>query len=199
MAALTSVLTVQISITRIIHKKTHPFLITLVNKRTLDNNSYLSCYGVISACAYQPGSTVCHTNVSMTHVLRVDAEPRNWEDRLRAMLISSSEKVDTKCRSCGRSSIKYCLTTTSFADYGWGASWDVWNRIQHYFESMHDRIIQDQLQKSIVEDVPETKTSSVCPHYLPHHAIIRHNKDTSKLRMVYDASTTAPPLTIASK
>ena len=30
-------------------------------------------------------------------------------------------------------------------------------------------------------------------HYLPYHSIIRHDKGTTKLRIVYDASTCASP------
>jgi hypothetical protein len=53
----------------------------------------------------------------------------------------------------------------------------------------YDSIIQDQLQKGIVEIVPQPSLSnSDQTHYLPHHPVIRRDKSTSKLRIVYDAS-----------
>ena len=55
----------------------------------------------------------------------------------------------------------------------------------------YDSIIRDQIDKKIVEVVTDTdvKTeSNQKVHYLPHHAVIRHDKETTKLRVVYDAS-----------
>ena len=53
----------------------------------------------------------------------------------------------------------------------------------------YNATIQDQIDKGIVEVVPD---AGVVPegrvHYLPHHAVIRHNKSTTKLRVVYNAS-----------
>ena len=37
--------------------------------------------------------------------------------------------------------------------------------------------------------VPNTETSAGEVHYLPHHAVIKHDKETTKLRVVYDASS----------
>ena len=55
----------------------------------------------------------------------------------------------------------------------------------------YDSIIRDQIEKKIVEVItePDTRTDlGHKVHYLPHHAVIRHNKETTKLRVVYDAS-----------
>ena len=58
--------------------------------------------------------------------------------------------------------------------------------------SEYNRIIQEQLVKGIVEEVPEyttTNDQSVTKvHYLPHHAVIRRERQTTKLRIVYDGS-----------
>ena len=49
--------------------------------------------------------------------------------------------------------------------------------------------IQDQLKRGIVEPVINQTTDKLLKiHYLPHHAVVRHTKDTTKLRVVYDAS-----------
>ena len=61
----------------------------------------------------------------------------------------------------------------------------------------YNTIIQDQLSKGIVEIVTPTSHSlSDRVHYLPHHGVIRQDKGTSKLRIVYDASAkcTGPSL-----
>ena len=55
----------------------------------------------------------------------------------------------------------------------------------------YDSIIRDQIDKKIVEVVTDfnVKTESNKEvHYLLHHAVIRHDRETTKLRVVYDAS-----------
>ena len=55
----------------------------------------------------------------------------------------------------------------------------------------YDSTIQGQLQQGIVElaKAPnENDNSKRVVHYLPHHAVIRKDKDTTKIRIVYDAS-----------
>ena len=52
----------------------------------------------------------------------------------------------------------------------------------------YNSIIQNQLEQGIVEVVEEDGVSSGTVHYLPHHAVVRHDKDTTKVRVVYNAS-----------
>ena len=52
----------------------------------------------------------------------------------------------------------------------------------------YDLTIKGQLQRGIVEPVQETPDSICRVHYLPHHAFVRHDKETTKVRVVYDAS-----------
>ena len=60
----------------------------------------------------------------------------------------------------------------------------------------YDMIIHNQLEKGVIEVVTQPALSSDHVHYLPHHGIIRQDKSTSKLRIVYDASahSTGPSL-----
>lgn len=51
----------------------------------------------------------------------------------------------------------------------------------------YDTVINDQLEKGIIEKVDETSADGP-KHYLPHHAVINPLKPTTKLRIVYDAS-----------
>ena len=53
----------------------------------------------------------------------------------------------------------------------------------------YDAVIKEQIRQGIVEAVgnsPEEHCNGV--HFLPHHAIVRQDKDTTKIRIVYDAS-----------
>ena len=54
--------------------------------------------------------------------------------------------------------------------------------------SQYDKVIQNQLNNGIIKlappDPPQTST-----HYLPHQPVITPNKNTTKLRVVYDASS----------
>lgn len=53
----------------------------------------------------------------------------------------------------------------------------------------YDAIIRDQIKKGVVEvvDHPESPVNGEI-HYIPHHAVVREDKLTTKLRIVYDAS-----------
>ena len=53
----------------------------------------------------------------------------------------------------------------------------------------YDAIIQNQLRQGVVEEVKKPDNPVKCKlHYLPHHAIIRTDKETTKIRIVYDVS-----------
>ena len=55
----------------------------------------------------------------------------------------------------------------------------------------YDGIIRDQLAKGIVQLVENPEAVSGKRHYLPHHAVIRKGKSTTRVRVVYDASARA--------
>ena len=53
----------------------------------------------------------------------------------------------------------------------------------------YDSVIRDQIDRGIVEVVDrEARPESNRIHYIPHHAVIRWDKSTTRLRFVYDAS-----------
>ena len=52
----------------------------------------------------------------------------------------------------------------------------------------YNDIIQDQLRRGIIEPVPHIENIPGATHYLPHHAVVRRDKTTTKVRVVYDAS-----------
>ena len=51
----------------------------------------------------------------------------------------------------------------------------------------YDTVINDQLKKGIIEKVEPNRSEGLL-HYLPHHAVIKPDNATTKLRVVYDAS-----------
>lgn len=51
----------------------------------------------------------------------------------------------------------------------------------------YDSIIKDQLSSGVIESVTELEGARKV-HYLPHQAVIRKDAETTKLRIVYDAS-----------
>ena len=54
----------------------------------------------------------------------------------------------------------------------------------------YDEIIQIQEKEGIIEPVPinVTARSPGTVHYIPHRGVIRHDRETTKIRAVYDAS-----------
>ncbi|MCP3665660.1 MAG: DUF1759 domain-containing protein, partial [Gammaproteobacteria bacterium] len=51
-----------------------------------------------------------------------------------------------------------------------------------------DDIISDQLQKGVIEIVTVDTFEGPRKHYIPHHPVITPQKETTKVRLVYDAS-----------
>ena len=49
-------------------------------------------------------------------------------------------------------------------------------------------IIDNQLETGVIEKVVDLETEDNC-HYLPHRPVVRHNAETTKVRMVFDASS----------
>ena len=77
--------------------------------------------------------------------------------------------------------------------------WSLLERLKREPEVLkeYDTVIKDQLNKSIVEIVDKEDVGELGKvHYIPHHAVIRRDKETTKLRIVYDASakTSGPSL-----
>ena len=56
--------------------------------------------------------------------------------------------------------------------------------------SCYNETIMDQLRNGVIESVPNASKSCVI-HYLPHHCIIRKDKPTTAVRIVYDGSAKA--------
>ena len=60
------------------------------------------------------------------------------------------------------------------------------NHMSNTCAEEYDQIIQDQIQENIVESAPEQPNGR--EFYIPHKPVIRENADSTKLRIVYDAS-----------
>ena len=61
----------------------------------------------------------------------------------------------------------------------------------------YDAVIREQIDKGIVEIVAEPDIGKVGKvHYIPHHPVIRLDKATTKLRVVYDASARSNGLSL---
>lgn len=55
----------------------------------------------------------------------------------------------------------------------------------------YDAVIRGQIEEGIVEKAPEVPTSK--EFYIPHKCVIKESSETTKLRVVYDASARANP------
>ncbi|KAJ8018117.1 hypothetical protein HOLleu_44067 [Holothuria leucospilota] len=52
----------------------------------------------------------------------------------------------------------------------------------------YNKIIKDQLDAGVIEEVKSKRPDGLRVHYIPHLAVSREDKATTKLRVVYDAS-----------
>ena len=54
----------------------------------------------------------------------------------------------------------------------------------------YDSVIKEQLERGIVEHVPDNERDLIgAVHYLPHHPVVRKDRETTKVRVVYDVSS----------
>ena len=62
--------------------------------------------------------------------------------------------------------------------------------------SIHWQIIKQQEDNGIIERVQndDIVASPGRDHYLPHHPVVKEERETSKVRVVYDASSNSPSL-----
>lgn len=52
----------------------------------------------------------------------------------------------------------------------------------------YTKVIEDYLEQGHLEKIPETETETKQSVYLPHHAVVREDKETTRTRVVFDAS-----------
>ena len=160
----------------------------------------------------------CTMNLSVTHVLHTESSsesPCALDDQLRAFWELESFGVAVPDRPVFdefRDKIRF--TTGRYeVSLPWKDShqtlpdnyelclrrlWGLIRRLRQNPEVLkeYDSIIQNQIKQGIVEPVePMDKVANISVretveriHYLPHNAVIRHDKDTTKVRVVYDAS-----------
>ena len=165
---------------------------------------------VLSGPTVTSESSITHT--AITHQLQVDCQLMNdepLEDQLRAFWeiesfgISQQENACslyeqfTKSVSLQDGRYQVCLPWKEFhkplADnyqLSLKRLKGLLKRLRHDPKIMeeYDLTIKEQLSKGIIESVnPEDKTAEPV-HYLPHHGVVRSDKLTTKLRVVYDAS-----------
>ena len=97
---------------------------------------------------------------------------------------SGSLKAGTKWSCLGRKHIQLSQTITISVSLDSEGCSSASNTTLCEYNS----IIEDQLQQGIVEVVDSSYDDAEKIHYLPHHAVVRRNKETTKVRVVYDAS-----------
>ena len=59
----------------------------------------------------------------------------------------------------------------------------------------YENIIQEQLAVGIIGKIPDQSSKELNNedvHFVPHHGVIRKNRETTKLRIVYDGSAKSP-------
>ena len=54
--------------------------------------------------------------------------------------------------------------------------------------SAYNKVFREQLRDGIIERVPETEENNTEMFFLPHHGVVREQRQTTKLRIVFDAS-----------
>ena len=98
-------------------------------------------------------------------------------------ILSAFRMADTRYHCHGRSSMSPSQTITNRLR-------GLLHRLKHTPSILreYNDIIRDQLAKGIVEPVVETDPTLNQVHYLLHHAVVRADKTTMKVRVVYDAS-----------
>ena len=157
-----------------------------------------------------PVHTSVHTALTMTHLLKIDAYPsdqilndslqRFWD--LESLGIAKEEPsvYDTFLQQISFNGERYEVSLQwrnnhpKLPDNYQLCYKRLCNLVKKLKQtpsllSEYNKIIQDQLDRGIVEIVDDPSTIEGDKlHYLPHRGVVREDKVTSKLRIVYDAS-----------
>ena len=80
-------------------------------------------------------------------------------------------------------------------DLAFGRLKSIFKRLNNDPENLqrYDGIIRDQLKQNIIEEADLTNDENTFKHYVPHHPVITPKKNTTKVRVVYDASAKTKP------
>ena len=150
-------------------------------------------------------------NISESHVLFVNsAVPHNFNDLdnklssfwdLETLGISPDEKgICEKFSDCiYKNSEKRCEAKVPFKETHpiLSDNLNLWKkRLMNLYSKLkndpellkrYNEIFIEQKELGVIEEVSESSEPGKC-HYLPHHPVIREDKDTTKVRIVFDGS-----------
>ena len=156
---------------------------------------------VLSGPTSARGLVNCSVNLTTTHVhvLRVDAqpqEPKTLDEQLRSFWELESLGIQPEEKTL----YDEFTTRVIFRDccYQVSLPWKEFHKPppNNYSLSVkrlrgllcrlrqdpeileYDRTIRDQLEKRIIEAIPEGESPPAQTHYLPHHAVVRQDKTT---------------------
>lgn len=166
---------------------------------------------VLSGPIQSEGMMHSHTNlVVSTHVLRIDAQSPSNDDLqeqlhsfwdLESLGIVGPEKTlyDEFLSTVAYSSGRYEVTLPwkkhhKFLLDNYHLCLKRLKGLLHRLRQspvllqQYNDIIENKIREGIVEPVTDKGALSNLCHYLPHHAVVRCDKTTTKVRVVYDAS-----------
>ncbi|GFX06701.1 integrase catalytic domain-containing protein [Trichonephila clavipes] len=80
-------------------------------------------------------------------------------------------------------------------DNNYEIAYERFSKLSHKFQNdlslytEYKNVVDSYVEQNIVERVPNTNVVDGAEFYLPHRAVIRHDRSSKKLRMVIDASS----------
>ena len=165
-----------------------------------------------------PRSDTHSVNLAATHVLRIDTHRDEFDVRQQDMEMDNKLRTFWELESLGinleeNSVLETFNSTVTFKNqrYEVGLPWkevhdtlpDNYSLSERRLQSLlkrlklkpeqlaeYDHVIKDQLNRGIVEKIDKSEETQPDRqiHYLPHHCVVREDKATTKLRIVYNAS-----------
>ncbi len=167
---------------------------------------------VLSAPVLVKESRAASINLTSTHVLRVETKLKTEDSDLQSEVKKFWELESLGIKSQEESVYSKFVEDTKFnreryeVKLPWKEEHDVlpdnYKLSQTRLESQlrrlkqkpqvleeYDRVIKEQLESGVIEKVEELTPKPLGKvHYLPHREVVRQDKSTTKLRVVYDAS-----------
>ena len=166
---------------------------------------------MLSGPAACPTSTKsCTVNLGLTHVLKIEStEISDMKDDLQKFWdletlgikereASVYDKLSSDIRFTGeRYQVKlpfkdnHPMLPDNYSAASHRLTTTIKNlRDQPDILTQHDQVVREQLQSGVVKLVPQDQIPQPgSVHYLPHRAVVRLDRDTTKVRVVYHASS----------